>query len=237
MQKLTATFIESFYTLKQEELLSSNFIEEIAMIEQLSTMNLTQDDSHYLENFIYKEIPKLQSIVNKTYSNDLLPYSQLNKNETVEDSLIEQIKIVKGNFKSFFIQVFDDEKFKIAANANLLNQRQQSFKSNVSTSVAPSLQMEEETFFKPIVMPTPQNLANSGQKILENNSGNWQDKFKRKSESLVNQLSESHVPSNSIHKEVEAQNNNLNKFELTPKIFSIIFVSALTIIAIVSSIF
>lgn len=226
MQKLTAQFIESFYALKQENFLTSNFVEEVAMIEQLAGMNLIQDDEHYLRNFIFKEIPKLQSIISQTYSNDILPNSKLNKSETVEESLTYQTKLVKSNFKTFFVQVFDDEKFKIAANANLLSQRQQSFKP--TSGIAPSLQtaIEDETFFKPIVMPTPQKLETLGQELLNENVGNWQANFKRKSETLLLD-----IDSKSTNKKITNVENK-DGFELTPKIFSLIILVGFLILTV-----
>lgn len=188
MNNLTAQFIESFFLLKQENLLNNNFIEEIAMIEQLSSMKLSMDDEYHLETFIFKDIPKLQQIIHTAYQNEVLQNMKTLDNETVEDSIASQIRLIKKNFHSFFSQVFENEKTKIMANKNLLQQKSHNIGST-SNGAAPSLktqpEAEIEEFAKPIVMPTAKSLIDIGFLILQENKGDWNNNFKRKSEIIL----------------------------------------------------
>lgn len=186
MNNLTAQFIESFFSLGQESLLKDHFVEEVAMIEQLSSLKLSANDEYAFHNFIFKEIPKLQNIIHTANNNEVLQKMKISKTETIEDSISSQILLVQQNFQALFFQVFEDEKIRIMANQNLLEQKSHNFKTSNGTAPTLKTETEEETFAKPIVIPTAKTLLEIGNKILSENNGHWQNNFQRKSQTILN---------------------------------------------------
>lgn len=171
MNNETAQFIESFNQRNLQKLLQESFLEQIAMVDQLSSMDMEPEPLFQFKAFLSKDIP--------AFLDSYLKAQELSLKD-MQDSLSQQATKLKDNLSTIYLDTTNSIKHDIHLQLKIIENKNTNIHKNIGSGVSPQLKSEVlEELETSISIETFQSLKEAGQQLLKANesSATWQNGF------------------------------------------------------------
>lgn len=223
MNNETAQFIESFNQRNLQKLLQDSFLEQIAMVEQLSTMEMEPESLFQFKAFLAKDIP--------AFLDSYLKAQELSLKD-MQESLSQQATKLKDNLSTIYLDTTNSVKQDIHLQLKIIENKNNNLHKNIGSGISPQLKTEVlEDIETSISIETFQSLKEAGQQFLKTNesSATWQNGFVTESQGKLKGKTSS---SNSTHNAQSVAENNSTTSQNKPTSKVHLIVGILVIIAV-----